>query len=77
MAMLEQRVTRLEEEMVTKDFLAEMLGGLEGRLLTHIDQMKTHIDQMQETLRTEFRKESRTQADRVLEAISSGNNPNY
>ena len=63
MATLEQRVTRLEEAMVTKDFLAEKLDGLENRLLTE--------------LRTEFRRESRAQADRVLEAISSGNNPNY
>ena len=63
MATLEQRVTRLEEEMVTKDFLAKKLDGLEDRLLTE--------------LRTEFRRESRAQTDRVLEALSSGNNPNY
>ena len=59
MATLEQRVTRLEEAMVTKDFLAKKLDGLEDRLLT------------------EFRRESRAQTDRVLEALSSGNNPNY
>ena len=70
MAMLEQRVTRLEEQMVTKGFLAEKLDGLEDRLLTH-------IDQMEKRLRTEFGRESRAQADRVLEALSSGNNPNY
>ena len=72
MTTLEERVTRLEEQMVTKDYLKDCLDDLRTDLASRSD-----LTSMETRLRADFRKYSREQADRVLNAISTGTNPNH
>ena len=85
MTTIEQRVSRLEDQMVTKadlekeltTFARSLIAEIRRELKAEIQALRTELKAEIQALRTELKADNRTQADRVIQAIGEGTNPNF